>query len=290
MSGTFEISRGISEIPVPGRKIMNKAQQAPGAEMPPISNYILYGYRVLIKWLSFVLFGLDTIMLIFVFFPLMTLFIHPRKQFLKVSRRLVSWAFRGFIHFMRLGGIVSLDVDDRDAYRRLSSKIVVANHPSLLDVVMLISLIPNADCIVRDSLRRNVVAGVILRLYILNSLDFKELAAACEESLNQGNCIIIFPEGTRTPRSGEMRLKKGASRLSLVSGRGIVPVHIGGTDKWGLGKHDPWTAFNHQDRYVYRIRLQDEISPDAFSQFPYPAAVRRLNEKIREALLNPKNP
>jgi 1-acyl-sn-glycerol-3-phosphate acyltransferase len=219
----------------------------------------------------------------------MALFIHPRERFLKAGRCFVSRAFRCFTRFMCFVGIVSLDVDNRDAYRRLSSKIVVANHPSLLDVVMLISLIPNADCIVRDSLKRNVVAGVILRLYILNSLDLKELAAVCEESLDQGNCIIIFPEGTRTPRSGEMRLKKGAARLSLLSGRGIVPVHIGGTDKWGLGKHDPWTAFNHQDKYVYRIRLQDEISPAAFSRFPYPAAVRRLNEKIREVLLNPKN-
>jgi 1-acyl-sn-glycerol-3-phosphate acyltransferase len=259
------------------------------AEMPPVSNYILYGYRVLMKWLFFFLFGLGTVLLVFVVFPFMSLFIHSRERFLKAGRCFVSCVFRCFIRFMRLTGIVSLDVDDRDAYRRLSSKIVAANHPSILDVVMLISLIPNADCIVRDSLKRHVVAGVILRLYILNSLNFEELAAACEESLNQGNCIIIFPEGTRTPRSGEMRLKKGAARLSLLSGRSIVPVHIGGTDKWGLGKHDPWTAFNHQDKYVYRIRLQDEISPAAFSRFPYPMAVKRLNEQIRETLLNPKD-
>jgi 1-acyl-sn-glycerol-3-phosphate acyltransferase len=166
---------------------------------------------------------------------------------------------------------------------------VAANHPSLLDVVMLISLIPNADCIVRGSLKGNIVAGVIRRLYIPNSLNFEQLAAACVESLNRGNCIIIFPEGTRTPRSGEMRLKKGAARLSLSSGRSIVPVHIGGNDKWGLGKHDPWTAFNHQDKYIYRIRIQDQIFPETFLQFPFPAAVRRLNEKIREVLLNPKN-
>jgi 1-acyl-sn-glycerol-3-phosphate acyltransferase len=261
-----------------------------GDEMPPVSNRILYGYRVLMKWLSFFIFGLDTILLAFVFFPLMTLFIHPKERFLKLARRLVSFAFRCFVHIMRFIGIVSLDTGDRDAYRRLSSKIVVANHPSLLDVVMLISLIPNADCIVRGSLKRNIVAVVIRRLYILNSLDFEKLVAACEESLNQGNCIIIFPEGTRTPRSGETRLKKGAARLSLLLGRGIVPVHIGGTDKWGLGKNDPWTAFNHRDKYRYRIRIQDEILPEAFSRFPPPAAVRRLNEQIREALLNPKNP
>jgi 1-acyl-sn-glycerol-3-phosphate acyltransferase len=260
-----------------------------GAEMPPVSNHILYGYRVLMKWLSFLIFGLNTLLLVVIFFPVMTLFIHPKERFLKQARRLVSFAFRYFVNMMYLMGIVSLDAGDRDAYRNLSSKILVANHPSLLDVVMLISLIPNADCIVRGSLKGNIVAGVIHRLYIFNSLNFEKLAAACVESLNQGNCIIIFPEGTRTPRSGEIRLKKGAARLSLLSGRGIVPVHIGGTDKWGLGKNDPWTAFNHRDKYIYRIRIQDQIFPETFLQFPLSAAVKRLNEKIREVLLNPKN-
>jgi 1-acyl-sn-glycerol-3-phosphate acyltransferase len=253
--------------------------------MPPISNYILYAYRVLMKWLSFAFFGVHTLLLIVAIFPVMTAFIHPKKRFLKQSRRFVSAFFRYFVRMMCFMGIVEMDVDDRAAYRRLSSKIVVANHPSLLDVVMLISLIPNADCIVRGNLKRHtVVGGVIRRLYILNSLDFKELVAACTESLDQGNCIIFFPEGTRTPRSGELRLKKGAARLSLLLGCGIVPVHIGGTDKWGLGKHDPWTAFNHREKYVYRIRMRDEISPESVAGLPVPAAVRRLSGKIRDAL------
>jgi 1-acyl-sn-glycerol-3-phosphate acyltransferase len=261
-----------------------------GPEMPPVSNPILYGYRVFMKWMSFLVFGLDTLILAVLVLPLMILLLHPRERFLKKARRFVSFAFRCFVRMMCLMGIVSLDVDDRGAYRRLSSKIVAANHPSLLDVVMLISLIPNADCIVRGSLRHNIVAGVIRRLYILNSLDFERLTAACMESLDQGNCIIIFPEGTRTPRSGEIRFKKGAARLSLLSGCGVVPVHIGGTDKWGLGKHDPWTAFNHRDKYVYRIKIREEISPEPFSQFPVPRAVKRLNEKIRESLLTPDAP
>jgi 1-acyl-sn-glycerol-3-phosphate acyltransferase len=241
------------------------------------------------KWLSFLIFGLETFLLVLVVFPIMTLFIHPRERFLKQARSFVSLAFRQFVRMMCLMRAVSVDAGDRNAYRRLSSKIVVANHPSLLDVVMLISLIPNADCIVQDSLKHNIVAGVIRRLYILNSLDFEKLAAACTESLNQGNCIIIFPEGTRTPRSGELRLKKGAARLSLLSGRGIVPIHIGGNDKWGLGKHDPWTAFNHRDKYIYRIRIRDELFPESFSEFSGPRAAKRLNEKIRESLSDPEN-
>jgi 1-acyl-sn-glycerol-3-phosphate acyltransferase len=183
-----------------------------------------------------------------------------------------------------------MDVDDREAYRRLSSKIMVLNHPSLLDTVMILSLVPNAVCIAAGYLmnRYNICRGVVRRLYIPNSLNFDELSHACLQSLEQGYCLVIFPEGTRTPRGiDKLKLKKGAARLSLLSGCGIIPVHIGGTDKWGLGKHDPFTAYNHTDEYVYRIRMQDEISPVKYADLENFHAVKRLNNDIREALTAP---
>jgi 1-acyl-sn-glycerol-3-phosphate acyltransferase len=254
------------------------------AEMPPVSNRLLYIYRVAMKWGAFFIFGLGTVLLVSAIFPLMLLWIHPKEKFQNHARRLISRALRFFTLIMHGMGIVELDAGDPGAYRCLTSKIIVANHPSLLDVVMLISLIPNADCIVRGSLYRTIVRGIIRQLYIPNSLDFDDLVAECVESLNRGNCVIIFPEGTRTPRTGDLRIKKGAARISLISNRGIIPVHIGGTDKYGLGKGDPWLAFNHRDKYIYRIRIQDELSPAKYRNMAAPLAVRRFNQEIREAL------
>jgi 1-acyl-sn-glycerol-3-phosphate acyltransferase len=154
---------------------------------------------------------------------------------------------------------------------------------------MLISLIPNADCIVKARADRTVFRGIVKQLYILNSLDFKEICDACGQSLAEGNCIIIFPEGTRTPRSGEMTLKRGAARLSLALGCGIVPLHIGGTEKYGLGKGDPLLSFNPAEKYIYRISMGDEISPARFSDMPAPLAARHLTACIKDVLLNPSN-
>ena len=256
-------------------------------EMPPISNYPLYIYRVFAKWLSFFVFGLGAFLLIALILPVMTLFIHPKERFAKSGRRLISSSLHGFTIIMRAIGVVKIDVDDREAYRRLSSKIIVLNHPSLLDTVMILSLVPNGVCIAAGYLmnRYNICRGIIRRLYIPNSLDFDVLSKTCLESLQQGYCLIIFPEGTRTPRGGgTLKLKKGAARLSLLSGCGIIPVHIGGTDKWGLGKHDPWWAYNNTQEYVYRMRMQDEISPDKYAGMENARAVKRLNDDIREAL------
>jgi 1-acyl-sn-glycerol-3-phosphate acyltransferase len=210
----------------------------------------------------------------------MSIFLHPKKQFQKQARRFVSATMRLFVFFMHIVGILNLETGDRNTFRHLSSKIVAANHPSLLDVVMLIALIPNADCIVNAELAHSIVKGIIQRLYIFNSLDFEDLVKVCTESLKQGNCIIIFPEGSRTPYSGHKPLKRGAARISLSSVCGIVPVHIGGSLKYGLGKHDPWLAFNHQDKYIYRLSMGGEISPGKYRDLSIPGAARALTREI----------
>jgi len=250
-------------------------------ELPPISNKILYAYRVFAKWFSFFVFGLSTLILVIIVFPVMCIFFHPKERFKKYGRRFVSASMRLFVSLMHFIGIVDLETDNRENYRNLSSKIIVANHPSLLDIVMLFSLIPNADCIVNTNLNRNfIVKGVVRRLYILNSLDIESILQTCTKSLKQGNCLIIFPEGTRTPRYGKTILKRGAARVSLYSGYNILPLHIGGTDKYGLGKKDPWTGFNPRERYVYRISMGPEINPEKYRELPAPKAVRAMTREM----------
>jgi len=259
-------------------------------EMPPVSNKPLYAYRVLAKWFSFFFFGLITLILVIIIFPVMCFVFHSQKQFKKYGRRFVSSSMKFFVSFMHFLRVVNLEADNRENYRHLSSKIVVANHPSLLDVVMLLSLIPNADCIVNTRLNRNIIVrGVVRRIYILNSLGFDELIQACNESLRQGNCLIIFPEGTRTPRSGKIILRRGAARIAMASGCNVVPVHIGGTDKYGLGKKDPWTGFNPQERYVYSISMGSEIDPEKYRNMPMPRAVRAMTREMTAFLFPSKN-
>jgi len=258
-------------------------------ELPPISNKLLYACRVLGKWSSFFVFGLSSLILGIMVFPVMCIIFHPGERFKKYGRKFVSAFFRVFISYMHFIGIVNLETDNRGKYRHLSSKIIVANHPSLLDVVMLISLIPNADCIVNTDLNRNFfVKRIVRQLYILNSLDLEEILQACAESINLGNCLIIFPEGTRTPRYGKAIIKKGAARVAMYSGCNIVPVRIGGTDKYGLGKKDPWPGFNPRERWVYDISMGVEIDPRRYRDLPATKAVRVITREIAAFLFPEK--
>ncbi|MDR0599443.1 MAG: 1-acyl-sn-glycerol-3-phosphate acyltransferase [Treponema sp.] len=251
----------------------------------PPGRPLLYAWRVFAKWLSFAVFGLGTVFLVTALFPPLRFFLRPRRRFQRRARLLISRAFRLFIGFMTVLGVARLEPGDREAYRNLAGKIVAANHPSLLDVVTLISLIPNANCLVRGSLKGTLVSGVIRQLYIPNNLGFARLVKECAAALDEGDCLIIFPEGSRTPRTGKPVFKRGAARIALASRRGIVPVHIGGADKYGLGKNDPWTAFNPRERYVYRLRMLKELSPDTYLAGPPSLGARRLTRELYRVLV-----
>jgi len=247
---------------------------------------VVYCWRVFAKWISFAVFGIGTIVLVTILFPVTKIVYHPHKRFQKKARGIVSRSFRFFVWIMTFLGILELDPGDKSAYRNLQGKIVAANHPSLLDVVMLISLVPNADCIVRGNLNKNIVNGIIRQLYISTSLTFERLTEDCIASLNEGNCIIIFPEGSRTPRNAPPIFRKGAVRISLASGCAIVPVHIGGTDKYGLGKKDPWTAFNPTEKYIYRLRIKPELSPEKYLAESRILGVKHYNQELYRVLVN----
>jgi hypothetical protein len=63
-----------------------------------------------------------------------------------------------------------------------------------------------------------------------------------------------------------------------------VPVHIGGTDKFGLGKKDPWRGFNPRERYVYKLDMGAEIAVDKYRNLSMPKAVRVLTREIGASL------
>ena len=48
----------------------------------------------------------------------------------------------------------------------------------------------------------------------------------------QGNWVIMFPEGTRTPRGGQGTYKAGGARLAVGTGRPVVPIAVTSARCW----------------------------------------------------------
>lgn len=254
-------------------------------DLPKVENILTYSFGCLMKILAIVYFGVGAVFLAIFVFPFIHLFASRKKQdFGVTARAYVSHTFRVFLDGLNLTHTSIRRVDDAEAYREIHSKIIIANHPSLLDFVYIMSLVPNSTCIVRGSLTKTPLAGVIKQAYITNTTEFDDVLVECKKLTDQGCNVIIFPEGTRTPRHGQNNYKKGAARIALYCGCDVQPIFIGGSDKYGLGKHDPLWSYNHVEPYLYDFKLLPVISVDEFKDMSAPMAAKHLTEKMEQVI------
>jgi 1-acyl-sn-glycerol-3-phosphate acyltransferase len=239
------------------------------------------------KSLSYFLFVVGAIVLVTAVYPTICLFVHPAQRARRALRHSTSATFRLFHLFMWSMGLTTIRIsrEDRAKLKTLTSTVVVANHPSLLDITVLLSLIPNGDCIVNAKLFTiPVVRHVVSRLFIPNSLDFQEILDACGRSLDEGCCLVIFPEGSRTRPDRELKIWKGSARIALGTGHPILPVHIEPSDMRGLQKGDPFYRINRKGRYVYDLSLHEPLEPAAYEGKPIWISAREMTQDVRDRI------
>lgn len=154
--------------------------------------------------------------------------------------------------------------------------LVLANHPSLLDAVFLLSRMPQADCIVKAEAWRNPFLRHVVRAagYIPNT-GGPSVVEACAARLRAGRSVIVFPEGTRSPAVGFGRFKRGAARIAMQSDCAITPVLIR-CEPSALRKDQPWWDVPNR-KLVYTLDVGEPLSTaqlagDALARSPAFAA------------------
>jgi 1-acyl-sn-glycerol-3-phosphate acyltransferase len=119
------------------------------------------------------------------------------------------------------------------------ASIVMANHSSNLDPPVLIPLLPGRVVIyLKASLMRIPVLGYAMRLAgfipVLRGGSVeaaRATSAAAQRELEQGSCLVLFPEGTRSPDGSLLPFKRGPFFLAMESGAPVVPVSIAGATR-----------------------------------------------------------
>lgn len=139
-----------------------------------------------------------------------------------LARRMHSAGFRFYLGFLSTCCAFRFDLDALDELAQQGPLIVVANHPSLLDAVMIISRLPNAVCIMKAALMHNPLLGAAARLagYISNAGPL-EMMLGARTALAEGAQLLVFPEGSRTRNFPIDRCLPSACMLARVAG---VPV------------------------------------------------------------------
>jgi len=126
-------------------------------------------------------------------------FLLPRRIAQPFGRAAISWGFRFYLRILSVFCACHFDLDEIDRLRDQGPLIVAANHPSLLDAVMIVSRLPNAVCVMKAVLMDNLLFGAAARLarYIRNDAAL-EMVLSARDELQQGAHLVIFPEGSRT--------------------------------------------------------------------------------------------
>ena len=246
------------------------------------------GVHILKKAFCFFMFGLGGIVLSIIVFPLVTVFIHPKQKAESVLRRIVCLSFRSFSLMMIWTGVITLVVKELEILKRASPMLICANHPTLLDIVLLVGFIPNADCIVKAAYWKNpFVRRVVSLIYITNSLDPMETLDACRSTLDRGNHLVLFPETSRTSlQSGEIKFHRSAAQIALRTGRSILPVHIDVCHPSGLGKGERFFSAPIKGIIDYTFTIKDPIGLSSFDEIPFPLAARRLTEYMKTVIFS----
>jgi 1-acyl-sn-glycerol-3-phosphate acyltransferase len=192
--------------------------------------------------------------------------------------KLIHYAFRFFIRYMQvLNPIASFRVHGLEQISATNGALFIANHPTLIDVVAIISCLPACQCIVKKSLLQNFWFGGLLRAagYVAND-HAAQLIDDCARRLHARYSLLIFPEGTRSPAEGLHPFTRGAAQIALRTGAPIIPVVIT-CEPPTLLKGQPWYAVpTHPINLTLRFLPPLEIPPAVTGKQGIPLQARVL--------------
>lgn len=209
---------------------------------------------------------------------LVALILHPllpRETGLVLGRKAISAIYRGFWALARGSGLLVMDATAIDALKREPGLIVVCNHPSVLDALMIVARLPKAACLMKASLTRNPLLGPGARLarYIRNDTAVGTIRC-CVRDLRRGGQLVLFPEGTRTTRYPLNPFHPGVTVIAKLANAPIQVAYID-TDSPYLGKGWPiWKLPPVPVRFT--VRLGERFEPQA----DHDALLRELERTI----------
>ena len=135
----------------------------------------------------------------------------------------------------RLSGLEHLQAADRRP-----AVIVLAKHQSTWETFAFPCLMPRPLCFVfkRELLRIPFFGWAMARLDMVHidrsrrTEAWLRVAEQGREQMARGNWVIMFPEGTRTPRGRQGAYKSGGTRLAIATGAVILPIAVTSARCW----------------------------------------------------------
>lgn len=130
---------------------------------------------------------------------------------------------------------IRVKVKNMDIVNKNESVIFVSNHQSMFDVWAIYGWLPTRfSWIMKKELGQIPLVGLACKkvghifMDRTNPAAAKRSLAAAEAQLKNGNCVVVFPEGTRSKTGKLGAFKKGAFILAEELKLPIIPIAIKG--------------------------------------------------------------
>jgi len=180
----------------------------------------------LTKLKTFILFPTFLILFgILILFIIATVAIPNGKQLATKLYKLFGWMG------LKMVGI-NLTVSGLEKIDKNKSYVVVGNHPSTLDIFTHIYGLPiSIRFLTKTELFRIPIFSRVLKILGLpridrdsTSLDLNKINDSIQSVINDGNSIMVFPEGKRSNQKKLLPFKKGAAHIAKDFNLPILPI------------------------------------------------------------------
>ncbi len=234
----------------------------PDSLKPPATRFFLwlnFAWRWIGTALSFALFSVGSLLLGIIVMPLVVHLVRNEQRRVRWSRLVVGNAMRFFRFFMNAVGVLRYEITGTEHIQPGRNYLIIANHPSLIDVVFLLAMFPTAECVVKQALRDNFWTKHLMKgVGYISNQDPVQWLDDCVTRLTQGQSLILFPEGTRTRPGMPLDLKAGAAAVAVRAGVDCLPIVITCTPTT-LTKAERWYQVPER-RVVFSLKVQPPIS------------------------------
>lgn len=240
--GSAGVPEGAHRPPIDGERDPERASIRLASD-GPVDSAIRFGRGMGVA-LAILYFWSGAFLLAWIVVPYV--FLRERDPLLRRRRmqRVVAWAWRWFHRQLDRATLYRVAYQGLAEHDGERPAVLVANHPSLLDVTSIISRMPSTCCVVKSSLMNSPLVGKLLQsLGHVSAGDGSLMSGAVvldavQERLREGFPVLVFPEGTRSPLGGMHRFRRGAFEIAHRAGVPVIPLFLR-CDPPALGKGTP---------------------------------------------------
>jgi 1-acyl-sn-glycerol-3-phosphate acyltransferase len=169
-------------------------------------------------------------------------------------------------------------IEGRDRIRRDAVYVMVANHQSLLDILVLFRLFVHFKWVAKIELFKipcigwNMSLNRYVKLRRGDPDSIADMMATCERRLAEGSSIMMFPEGTRSADGRLKAFKHGAFTLALRARVPLLPIVVEGT-----ADALPKRGFVLRGQHRIRVRVLPEIPYAHFASLGVDALTEQVH-------------